>query len=65
VSERWAFEWSWLVPKAGRSSERPSGGLIAAACDQVQGKQWYFLHTDGLYASDDSGASVNKVLENP
>jgi len=64
VSERWAFEWDWMTPKPTvNQSELPSGGLIAIACDPKQGAVWYFLHTDGLYASVDGGRSIRKVLE--
>ncbi len=50
LSERWAFEWSWLEPRG----DIPTGGLIAAACDVHQGKVWYFVHTDGIYRSLDA-----------
>jgi len=64
VSERWAFEWDWLVPKSGNIQEPlPKGGLIAVACDREQGRTWYFLHTDGLYASIDGGTTIRKVLD--
>jgi hypothetical protein len=63
VSERWAFEWSWLTPQGTQPDAKPSkDGLIAAACDMSEGKIWYFLHTDGLYHSADGGATVSKVL---
>ena len=63
VSERWAFEWSWLTPQGTQTDAKPSmDGLIAAACDMSEGKIWYFLHTDGLYHSADGGATVSKVL---
>ena len=64
VSERWAFEFSWIEPKPIGDDPLPTGGLIAVASDPTEGKQWYFLHTDGLYYSGDSGATLKKVLEN-
>ena len=57
VSERWAFEFSWLQP----TGDVPTGGLIAAAGDVHLGQVWWFLHTDGLYRSDDGGKSVRNV----
>lgn len=57
VSERWAFEFSWLQPKG----DLPKGGLIAAAGDVFLGRQWAFLHTDGLFVSSDGGATLTKV----
>lgn len=58
-SERWAFEWSWL-PAQGTV---PQGGLIAASGDSHLGDQWWFVHTDGLYASPDGGRHLAKVLD--
>ncbi len=58
VSERWAFEWSWLTPKG----DAPQSGLIAAAGDVALGKAWCFLHTDGLYISSDGGETLQRVL---
>ena len=63
-SERWAFEWNWLTPKPlSTTSELPKGGLISIACDQSNGKLWYFLHTDGLFLSQDGGETISKVLD--
>jgi hypothetical protein len=58
ISERWAFEWSWLE----QQGVVPSGGLIAAECDMKLGQIWYFVHTDGLYRSTDGGRTLTKVL---
>lgn len=59
VSERWAFEWSWLEWK----DVVPQGGLISVCGDQAAGMQWWFVFTDGLYASTDGGRSLTKVLD--
>ena len=58
-SEIWAEEWAWL-PSQGRV---PKGGLIAACGDLHHGDQWWFVHTDGLYASPDGGRSLIQVLD--
>jgi hypothetical protein len=58
-SELWAEEWAWL-PAQGTV---PRGGLIAAAADLMQGEQWWFVHTDGLYRSLDGGRQVSRVLD--
>lgn len=58
-SELWAEEWAWL-PAQGTV---PRGGLIAAAADLMQGEQWWFVHTDGLYRSLDDGRQVSRVLD--
>lgn len=60
MSERWAFEWSWLQPQG----DVPASGLIAVACDVHDGKTWYFVHADGLYRSLDGGTTLKKVLDN-
>ncbi len=59
LSERWAFEWSWLQPQG----DSAGGGLIAAACDLHHGRTWYFVHTDGLYRSLDGGVTLQKRLD--
>jgi hypothetical protein len=56
-SERWAFEWHWSEP----AGEAPSGGMIAACGDVHAGESWWFLHTDGLYRSDDAGRTRRRV----
>lgn len=58
-SERWAFEWSWLEPRG----DIPAGGLIAVAGDVRLGHHWWFVHTDGLYHSDDGGRHLVRVLD--
>ena len=57
-SERWAYEWSWLE----QAGDLPAGGLIAAAGDVHLGDRWWFLHTDGLYGSTDSGRTLKRVV---
>jgi len=59
VSERWAFEWSWLESR-GDVSER---GLLAVAGDVREGREWWFLHGDGLYWSGDGGQTLRRVLD--
>ena len=59
VSERWAFEWSWLTPQG----VVPAGGLIAAAGDVHLGQTWCFLHSDGLYLSADGGRTLTRALD--
>lgn len=62
-SERWAFEWSWITPTTvSAAPQRPKGGVIAIACDQTDGRIWYFLHTDGLFLSTDGGETITKIL---
>jgi hypothetical protein len=56
-SERWAFEWQWAEP----AGDAPTGGLIAACGDVHAGDTWWFLHTDGLYRSDDAGRTRRRV----
>ena len=58
-SEQWAEEWSWLAPQG----EVPSGGLIGAAGDLRQGEKWWFVFTDGLYASMDGGGHLKKITD--
>ncbi len=58
-SHAWAFEWDWLTPQGSI----PKGGLIAVSGDEKQGLRWWFVHTDGLYASIDGGATVRKFLD--
>lgn len=58
-SELWAEEWAWL-PSEGQV---PKGGLIAAGGDLRDGDQWWFVHTDGLYASPDGGRILIRVLD--
>jgi hypothetical protein len=41
----------------------PKGGLIAAGGDLRDGDQWWFVHTDGLYASPDGGRILIRVLD--
>lgn len=60
LSERWAGEWSWLAPKGAV----PSGGLIAASGEVHLGEKWWFVHTDGLYFSNDGGSHLTKVMGN-
>lgn len=58
-SELWAEEWQWL-PVQGAV---PRGGLIAVAGDPHHGERWWFVHTDGLYASSDGGRTMARVLD--
>ena len=58
-SERWAFEWDWL-PTQGSV---PRGGLIAVCGDVNLGDQWWFVFTDGLYFSQDGGATLKQVMD--
>ena len=58
-SERWAFEWHWLATKG----TVPRGGLIAVSGDVNLGEQWWFVFTDGLYSSNDGGATLARVLD--
>jgi hypothetical protein len=39
------------------------GGLIAVCGDVNLGVQWWFVYTDGLYFSDDGGATLTKMLD--
>jgi hypothetical protein len=57
MSEVWAFEFTLHQPQG----DIPTGGLIAAAGDVHLGKIWWFLHTDGLYRSDDGGATLHRI----
>ena len=59
VSERWAFEWSWLESRGDVSGR----GLLAVAGDVREGREWWFLHGDGLYWSSDGGQTVRRVLD--
>jgi hypothetical protein len=58
VSQRWATEWLWVAPSgiAGNGT-----GLIATGGSLFQGDRWWFDRTDGIYLSDDGGATVEKV----
>ncbi len=58
-SERWAFEWSWLESRGDVSSR----GLLAVAGDVKEGREWWFLHGDGLYWSGDGGQTLRRVLD--
>lgn len=58
-SHRWAFEWQWLTP----TGDVPPGGLIAVSADVRQGQRWWFVYTDGLYASTDGGETLCRVLD--
>ncbi len=58
-SERWAFEWSWLRPQG----DSPAGGMIAVAGDVRLGRRWWFVHTDGLWTSEDGGLSRRRLLD--
>ena len=55
----WGMNWEWL-PSKGTA---PKGGLIAACGDHLRGDRWWFVHTDGLYASPDGGATLHKVMD--
>ena len=58
VSESWAFQWKWLDPEG----DIPAGGLIAIAAEHRQGKNWWLLHTDGLFFSSNGARQLKKVL---
>ncbi len=58
-SERWAFEWEWLTLKGAV----PKGGLIAVCGEVGLGQKWWFVFTDGLYFSNDGGATLSQVLD--
>ena len=58
-SQAWAFDWHWLTPVG----DVPAGGLIAVGGDVREGQRWWFVCTDGLYASPDGGATLRRVLD--
>jgi hypothetical protein len=55
----WGMDWAWLPAKG----DVPKGGLIAACGEVHQGDQWWFVFTDGLFASADGGVTLNKVMD--
>jgi len=58
VSQSWAFSWDWL----NHQGSVPKGGLIALTGEHRVGEAWWFLYTDGLYASPDGGKNMTKIL---
>ena len=58
-SHAWAFDWHWLTP----AGDVPAGGLIAVSGDVREGRRWWFVSTDGLYASTDGGDTLRRVLD--
>ncbi len=54
----WGMDWSWMPIKG----DIPKGGLIATCGDVHQGNQWWFVFTDGLYSSPDTGATMTRVM---
>ena len=58
-SDNWAFNWDWRT----FGGDRPASGLISACGEFQHGKEWWLLATDGLYRSDDGGATLKKALD--
>jgi len=59
LSRVWARDFSWLQP----AGDVPRGGLIAVCGDRAQGQVWWFVCTDGLYASTDGGQHLKRVMD--
>jgi len=54
--------WSWTTCKG----DMPKGLIAIVAADQTAsstGNNWWILAADGLYRSNDSGATLHKVLQ--
>ncbi len=58
-SDFFAFDWFWQAIKG----DKPKGGLISVCGEFKQGKLWWLIATDGLYKSEDGGATLKKVLD--
>ena len=55
----WGMSWEFQKLKG----DVPQGGLVACCGELKEGRVWWFVFTDGLYASLDGGETLTRVLD--